>query len=133
MSIVLPSLTEDGWVLSEAKQADYLLSHFFLSDYSQSYIYNNEVSSFSWIVAQHDGDPVMMSINLKSTLERYFLKYFNEVDLEITNEKDPYNDNKVILKIYMQFTGKDNKTYNLGKLVFLENTIVKKIVDINNG
>lgn len=48
--IYFPSLTETGWIASSEITGDFLFAHFFASDYSQTYIYTDHVSSFAKIM-----------------------------------------------------------------------------------
>lgn len=133
MSIVVPSLSEDGWVDADGRQAEYLFSHVFLSDYSQTYIYDDQVTSLAWIIAMHDGDPLMISNTTQSRLETYFSRHFNNVVVETSIVTDPDDGNKYTLRIYLSFTGKDGVDYSLARLAFVENSLIKKVTDLSNG
>ena len=130
--ITLPALSEDGWVNTPVKQADYLFSHFFLSDYSQTYIYTDKVSSLSWLLQQYGNEPPEMARNLKATLEQYFGRYFDNVVVESTSSQVDNNPNEQNLSIYVTFQSKDGVTYNLGRMVNVENTKIKNVVTLSN-
>lgn len=133
MSIVLPALSEDGWVTTDGRQAEYLFSHFFLSDYSQTYIYTDQVTSFSWILATANGNVTEIQSLTQSRLERYFSRYFNNVVVEVNTEENPDNPTEVTLVIYLTFVGKDGVQYNLSRMVFANNSLIKKVVDLSNN
>lgn len=130
--IVLPSLSEDGWVSTDGRQGAILFSHIFLSDYSQTYVYDGEVTSLAWMVATCQGDTSKLNSLAKSTLERYFGRYFAEVVVETKTDPDPNNPSKYGLTIYLSYTGKDGVRYNLGKMAQVDNDIIKKVVNLNN-
>jgi len=49
-TILVPSLSQDGWTSSTKEKLDYLMSHFFVADKSQTALYAEEVSSFPYLV-----------------------------------------------------------------------------------
>jgi len=129
----LPSLSEDGWVDTTIKKADYLLSHFFLSDYSQSYIYFTKVSSLPWIIHKTQGNMSETVSMTQSVLSNYFSRYFNSVVVEVAeviNEAEPSVGQ---IRIYIQFTDETGKDFVLGKLLEIADLTIRKIIDLNNG
>ena len=129
----LPTLSPEGWVQSTAEQADYLISHFFTSEYSQSYFYNSNVSSFQWIIQNAQGDMNKTIADLKSTLSIYYNRYFNDVVVEITYKQLPIDSSKVNITLYISFIDKTGKEFILGKTLELINSKISKIISINNG
>jgi hypothetical protein len=131
--IMFPSLSEDGWINSSMKIADYLLSHFFISDYSQSYLYIEHVSSLPWIIQKNQSDIPKTCSDIQSTLVNYFSRYFDNVEVEVIDVTNADAPSKVELTIYLKFIDKDNKEYVFGKLLEIANMTITKIIDINNG
>jgi len=132
MTIVVPALSEDGWVDYPAKQADYIFGHFFLSDYSQTYLYKNQVSSFAQVMQEHQGDVSKIARQLESTLRIYFLRYFSKVEVECDAIQDPDNPNKFIVRIYLTYTGTDGIEHNLGKMVNVLNSKIESVIALSN-
>jgi hypothetical protein len=131
--IMFPSLSEDGWINSSMKIADYLLSHFFVSDYSQSYLYITHVSSLPWIIQKNQSDIPKTCSEIQSTLVNYFTRYFENVEVEVIDVTNAETPSKVELTIYLKFMDKDNKEYVFGKLLEIADMTITKIIDINNG
>lgn len=132
MSITLPSLSEDGWVMTDQRQAEYIFSHFFLSDYSQTYIYRDKITSFAWILAEGNGDMTKIGVMTQSRLSTYFSRYFHNVEVETEMLPDPNNPSEYSIKIYLSFDGKDGKNYNLGRIAFVQDSLIKRVVDLSN-
>jgi hypothetical protein len=131
--VLYPSLSEDGWVNSSIKIADYMLSHFFVSDYSQSYLYHPYISSLPWII-QHTQDNITDTIMLvQSTLNVYFSRYFHNIVVEVNEVINTVNPSIGQISIYIKFTDSDNKEYIVGKLIQIADLTIKKIIDISNG
>lgn len=130
---LIPSLSTDSWVSSTLLKADYLFSHFFLSDYSQSYIYYGNVSSLAYILQQNKDNMQRTISVLTDSLTAYFSKYFNNVIVQVTELENKEDPTAAILSIYLKFTDTDNTEHVLGKLLETANLKIKKIIDINNG
>lgn len=129
----LPTLSPEGWVQSTAEQADYLISHFFASEYSQSHLYNSNVSSFQYIIQNAQGDMSRTVSELKSTLSFYYGRYFDNVIVEANYEQLPLDSSKVNITLYISFNDKSGKEFILGKTLELINSKISKIININNG
>jgi hypothetical protein len=129
----VPSLSDDGWVLSSALRANYLMSHFFLSEYSQTSLYPDQVSSLPYIIQQNQGNISKTSTAIRSTLAGYLTKYFNDVNTQVDFVQDEINSTKYRIRIYVTFTDNDGITYNLGKLAVVENSKISSIADLNNN
>ena len=129
----LPTLSPEGWVQSTAEQADYLISHFFASEYSQSHLYNSNVSSFQYIIQNAQGDMSKTVTDLKTTLSIYYSRYFTDVVVEASYEQLPVDSSKVNITLYISFIDKSGKEFILGKTLELINSKISKIIDINNN
>jgi len=128
----IPALSEDNWVNTPMLKADYIFSHFFLSNYSQSYLYRGHVHSLAKIIQANNNNVESTVEELRSSLVNYFSKYFTNVVAEVTevpNETDP---SSAIITMYVKFSD-NGAEYVLGKLLEVLNSKIKKIKDINNG
>ncbi len=132
MPVVLPALSEDGWVSDAQKVADYLFSHFILSDYSQSYLYSGKISSLPYLLQQYGANPTDFNRQLKTTLEQYFSRYFSDVLVDAQVQDDPSNPNIQNIYLYVSFTDAAGTTYSLGRMIASENTLIKKVVTLSN-
>lgn len=132
-AILYPSLSEDGWVTSPDKTADYLLSCFIVSDYSQTYSYTGNVASLPWILQETQGDMTQTIILTRNTLLTYFSRFFDNVNVDVTEVANILEPSKAQISIYVKFDDKAGNEHVLGKLLRLSKTIVESIVAINNG
>lgn len=131
--ILFPSLDQQGWVSSSSSIADFIFSHFFVSDYSQTQLYLGEVTSFPWILVQNQNDMIQAASATRVALSRYFSRYFNNVAVEVSQGPDPTNPSKVQFTIYVSFTDGEGKDYVLGKLLEVMESKISKVININNG
>lgn len=127
---VVPALSADGWVQSSKERADYLLSHFYLSDYSQTHLYTGNVSSLSYLMTTYGHDKYLLQTNLQRTLQDYFVRYnFKNVIVDITVEEESPDSNKQMLKIYMGFTDEDGQDITMENVLSIINGKFAKVVD----
>lgn len=129
---VLPSLSTDGWVFSTAEKADYLISHFFVAEYSQTQLYVDNVASFPKIIQNNQGNMNATASELRATLENYFSRYFSKVIVETSHIEVPEKSGKIQLNLYVSFVDHENKTFVLSRLVEINDTKIEKILKINN-
>lgn len=132
-NILLPSLSPDGWVQSTAEQADYLISHFFEAEYSQTHIYEGYVSSFPWLIRQYQSDMTGLTSATMDTLSRYFGAYFDNVQVDCAvNEIIPASS-QINLSIYVAFTDKNGKDFILSRALDILNSKIAKVIALNNN
>ncbi len=131
--VLHPSLSEDGWVTASNKVGDRLFANFFCSDYSQTYLYLGEVSSLAYLIQHHQGDMVGLLTATRNTLTKYFTRHFNNVVVEVTDSTTVEDPSRAAISIYVKYTDTEGLEFVLGRLVEYADTVIKKIITINNG
>lgn len=131
--VYFPSLTETGWITSSEITGDFLFAHFFASDYSQTHLYAGNVSSFAKIMQANMENVDNLIGELRSTLLRYYARYFENVVVDVNIKDDLTNDSKLSLLIYIAYSDSAGKKYNLAKLVRDVTSKSAQIIDINNN
>lgn len=132
MAVVMPSLSEDGWVVYPGSIVDYAFAHFFLSDYSQSYIYNGAVSSFAWVIEESQGDYMKLQNLMTVTLQNYLGRYFSKVTVDCDVRESTTNPNLREMYLYVSVTDNEGKEHVVGKMLNYENNKVLSVVNVNN-
>lgn len=129
---VVPTLTVDGFVKTIPQTCDYLLSHFFLSQYSQSNLYYGNISSLAYIIQEYGHDEQNMLLNIQSNLTTLFGRFFDSVEAtaNIKRDKDNAAQYGIVTELNVR---RGNTTYNVGRQVNLINSVVQNIVELNNG
>lgn len=110
-----------------------MLSHFFLSDRSQSYEYDKFISSMPYILASNHGNVTQTIIEAQSTLSDYFKRYFSNPVVEINEIPNLTSPSKAQIGIYIKFTDSTGTDIVVGKMITVNDTIIERIVNINNG
>ena len=130
---VVPSLAPEGWVSTPSEMADYMLSHFFLSEFSRSQLFAGKVKSFVYILQDNQNNINGITRTTRDTLEEYFKNYFTGVAVEVISKEQSTGSNVFDLHIYVGFTGNDGQEYSLGKIINTVDSKVVKIMAINNA
>lgn len=128
----VPSLSTAGWVRDVASKADLLVSHYFISEYSQSALYRTQITSLPRQVQEFGNDENNLRTAVRTEMENYLARYFDVVQVEVTVDKpvpgDPNRIN-VILSVLITDQGQQ---YSLGRLISTVNSKIVEIVNINN-
>ena len=128
----MPSMSTDGWVTDSVQIADYLMSHFFLSEFSQTALYPKQVSSLPYLIEIYKKSPKATADAIQKTLVIYFSRYFNNVVVQCQNRDDPSDDRKAIVDIFIEYVDSDGKLYSFAKAAEMIEGKFNKIVEINN-
>lgn len=131
-TIKVPSLSTDGWIDSPVKIADNIFSYFFVSDYSQSYIYAGKIVSLPWLIQAGQGNEQKTAELVQTDLNNLFSSYFTDVIVSTSIQSDSQAPNNAILTIYVNFTS-EGKSYTLGRLIEVVDLTINKITSINNN
>lgn len=131
---LLPTLSTQGWINRPLSVYDTMLSDFFLSEYSQTFVFIDDVSSFPWILQQFRGDIERISAETKSRLSIYFARQFNDVEVTVTYQANENSINSYALVLFMEFTDSEGETFNLSRLVKHDDLKVTEIIStLTNG
>lgn len=134
MSIPVPTLSSAGWCKTAPSKIDYLLSDFFTSNASQSYLFPDTVSSITELIQKYQNDIPGLVAATQTTLQRYFTAYFDTTVIEVTSDMQTLTNptGNITLQIYVQVE-QEGEVYNVGKIVQASDGKIKKIISINNG
>lgn len=127
-----PSLDTNGWIDTPIETIDAMLSHFFLSDYSQTHCFPGGVSSFAWIIQNNQPDLDRTISVLQATLHRYFSKQFQTVEVEVGEVPNETSINKKQLSLYLTLSDKDGQVFNLNRIIDYTNLKVVEIINTVN-
>lgn len=133
MQIHVPTLSKAGWSKGIAERVDYLLSDFFTSEYSQSYLFQGSISSLTYLIQRYQGNVSSLTEATRVMLQSYFNSYFESVLIDVTSDAGTVDNesNLVSLSIYCQIT-ENGKQYSVARLVQSIDSKLQKIVDLNN-
>lgn len=128
--VVLPILGADGWVESSNKMADFIMSHFLATDYSQSYLFDTKISSFGSLIASYGHQPSELMNNVEQSLSTLFGRYFTNVVVECTNVSPEPESSKFVMGLYVEFRMNDGTVNNISKIAEIENSRFIKLHEV---
>ena len=126
----VPTLSSDGWVTNTVMKADYLLSHFFLSEYSRTYLYLGDISSFPWILQKYKDDIYGLEDNTRQTLKKYFGRYFPKAEVDVKIKKEEGSKYAIIVVVIVTDVG--GREFSVGRLADVLDAKILKVQKINN-
>lgn len=131
--IPVPMLSTTGWTTSLSEKADAIASHFFESDPFQSNMYRGKIANLQYIVEQWYHDPVILSNNLRQTLQTYLARYYQACVVDVsTDALDPTNvGSKVTITLRIQVT-EQGQDYSFGYLISTTKSAINKIIRMND-
>ena len=132
-SILFPSLSSHGWTDSPVITGDMLMAHFFVAEYSQSYIYRGYVASWPYIVQNNTENLETYASELKKALEVYFSRYFNSVVVDAAVITDPTDNNQQAISLYLEYVDYAGQKQILSKLASFIDGKFAKLTSMNNG
>ena len=125
-------LSEDGWCIDSLKVADMLLSYFFVSEHSQSYLYYGLISSLPYIIQNNNGNMDSTIMDTQNTLYNLFNRFFTSVTVVVNSVPNVAEPSMGQIAIFMEFTDTDGVVFNLNKLLQMQNLKITKIISVNN-
>ena len=130
--IPVPTLSFSGWIRSTPEKADYLFSHFYESEHSQTFLYKNRVANLQYIIQKNKDNIDSMCSEIQSTLTTYFSSYFPRVVVEIDYIETPVNSGRITIRMYIAVTDVDGKEFNLSRLADLIDSKFDKVRKLVN-
>lgn len=125
----MPSLSSDGWVNTPMKTLDFLFSHLFLTDYSQSYIYYTRITSIPYIMFKNQTSVGQLVSDLRDNLVLYFSRYYDTVNCDIIENESIGTSSS--LTIFLEVVD-GNESFTLSKVIEYTDSKITGILDYNN-
>lgn len=126
MESCLPTLSIDGFVTNHELMMSKIFEYFLIADYSQSLIFQGDITSFRYLMAT--GNVVTdLSSTMIDALTKLYERYFDNasVEVKITEDEDT---NTQYLRIGV-VTENDGKKYYLYRSVQYTNGRIEKMSD----
>lgn len=133
MAVQVPSLSASGWVGNIAEKLDKLISYFFLSDFSQSHLYQGQVASLPNLIKECADNRSLLRTETKRVVTNFINPYFDTIQVDVTiTAVDDTNPDNINLRVDATVT-QDAVIYSVGKEIQVINSKVVAIFDANNG
>ena len=129
--LTLPLLSSDGWVAQSPTLIDRVFAYFLLSDYSQTALYPNNITSLPYLI-QQNSDIESLQTTVSTALTALYGRYYSETDINIRIEPDTVNSAKQTIYVGVSVTDDTGKETTLEKAVTIKDSKVIAFANINN-
>ena len=128
------SLDGSGYIREPSLKVDAILASYAATQYSQSVLYRDLISSLSKDLQMCSQQWDKLSGYVQTSLERLFNAYFDQVELNVSLDEDSMNADTSTFKLYI--TGvvvQDGKPYDLSKMLHIDNAKFSSVTDFGLG
>ena len=133
--IPVPTMSTQGFVTDLAGKLDYLLAHFFLSDYNQTQLYPGGVLSFHELVQRCGGDAEQLMELIQRGVSSYLGNYYDSVQVDVTPaiplDQDPSVRVEIIMSIALRDANGGVGAYT--RKLIAQDSKLSQIVKLSNG
>lgn len=126
MTIPYPCL-DTGYLYDPGKKLDRIMSDFYESEWSQSYLFAGSISSFPYILQNYQDDPQTVANKTRDSLTRLVGKYFDSCEVQ-TGEIEGESSTSYDLRLYLTAKQGD-ETVNLWQQIKVTGTQFEKTLD----
>ncbi len=134
MAYPVPSLDGAGWIHDPALKVDMILANYASTQYSQTILYRNLISSFSKDIQLCSQQWNRLPETMLQSLDRLFTAYFDQVDITVDLDEDSMNAETNSFQVLI--TGslvQDGKNYDLSKVLQVTNSKFASVSDFSLG
>lgn len=134
MAVKIPTMSIAGWIDSPHEKASYLIGAFIAAKYSQSTALYGRITTLQYLVQKYANRLVDLENELRVIFEEKINSAFPGTatsNVEVL-QTDP--ENPSVFTIHLSCEIADNgRTYQVGKLVQYNGSVMLKIQEIANG
>lgn len=130
MSIVVPSLSEQGWITSTPRMLEKIISYYITTDGAQSLVFKDRLVNLPTTYFKNINDPDGMERAMSVDLEELLARYFEDSEvITEAQEKTPSNYG-IILSVSV--IGKDGVKADLHRVLEMSDSGLRKVINISN-
>ena len=131
--IPVPTLSTKGWITSTSEKADFIVTHLFLTNKSQSYIYGQNTFSPQKVYQEHINNLPMLIEVLRYGFETVLSRYFDLVTVSISEKLGTANTSRDGIELFMRCDiVHKGKEYQLGKLIGGDGSMFRILTNVIN-
>ena len=133
-TIPVPTLSTLGFIYDSTNKFDTLLSHAFVADYNQTYLYPNKITSLPKLIEAAGNNLTNLETSIKGGLYDYFNRYYSTVDLSVSILPDPSNPEvpNVTFQLTISFV-ENGVPVTLNRSTITSLATLSNIIRMNNG
>lgn len=132
MSAVIPTLSTAGFVSDTPTMLDRMLAYYLTSDFSQSNIFKGKILSLQKQIQSYQHDRRQLETQIRDDLIGYFGSVSDSASVKVTTElPNPDDPNRINVTVDAVVV-KNGVNYSLGRLIETQDSITRKIINLNN-
>ena len=134
MANPVPSLDGSSFITDPHLKIDAILANYASTNYSQTVLYRNAISSFSKDIQQCSQQWDKLPDSMQRSFDRLFTAYFDQTDILVDLDQDSMDQDTASFKIII--TGsvtQDGIGYEIGKVLQITNTQFSSVTDFSLG
>lgn len=133
MAYQIGSFDPDGWVETPAKIMEREFAYFLCANTKQTQFYKGQITAFSVILYETQGDINSVISATRQALQTYFSRSFTNVIVEVDESPNPNGNTRTGLDIFVSAKDATGETINLGKIVRYSDGAVSEIINKINA
>ena len=132
MAHPVPSLDGSGFITDAALKIDAIFANYAATQYSQTVLYRNRISSFSKDIQVCSQQWQRLAEVMQQSLSRLFTAYFDQTDITVELDESSMNDETATFQMFISGSViQDNTSYNLSKVLQVTNAKFSSVTDFN--
>lgn len=133
MTIGIPTLSLEGVIHDPVKKADYLLSCFYTSQYSQSNAWLGRIQSLPYLIKLSTGngglDPALLASNTETSVKALLTPWFDSATVSVTYQDEERNDSVFNIIVNLALVD-DGETINVKNSLEIYNSRLARVADM---
>jgi hypothetical protein len=121
MSTLIPALSGEGWIRDTKAKMRTMFAHALVSDHSQSTIYETNITSLNYTIAQYNDNKESMASAMAASLTEYYSRVFSNVDVIVTTEDVDDRQYKLFITIDVK---EDGNSYSLATVNDVKDSVL---------
>lgn len=134
MAYPIPSLDGSGFITDPSLKIDYIMACYCSTQYSQTILYRNLISSFSKDIQLSAQQWEKLPGLVEASLNRLFSSYFDQTDIAVNIDDNSMDAASSTFKLIIEgIVRQDGSSYQLSKELYVNHSKVSSVTDFNIG
>lgn len=134
MAYPILSLDGSGLITDPSLKIDYQMACYCSTQYSQSFLYRNLISSFSKDIQLAAQQWEKLPELVENSLSKLFTSCFDQVEINVSIDDTSMEDDSPIFKLIIEgIVRQDGVGYQLSKELYVNSTKLSAVTDFNIG
>ncbi len=134
MANPIPSMDGSGFITDPSLKIDYLMACYSATQYSQTILYRDIISSFSKDIQLSAQQWEKLPELVENSLSKLFTAYFDQTEITVSVDENSMEDNSSVFKLIIEgIVRQDGTSYQLSKELYVNHSKLSSVTDFNIG